>query len=282
MKKNLLIATVAGMLLASCGGNGASSTAATNEDEHLTFENMETREMDGMTVTWIQDNANERLSPADLFDAPDSIITKLGLTEGIPSTVSCFLVEKDSLHILFDAGLGAPDSQLLPSLDKLGISPDQIDVLVLTHLHGDHIGGMLINDSVTFNNAQVYMAKDEYDAWMGMDDQKSARAKACLNPYQERLHLVQYGDTIPGNFVALEAKGHTPGHTVFQSGDLLVIGDLMHGAALQVAYPQYCPKYDMDKEQATQTRIQYLDMARQNHLLMAGMHLPAPAFLTLE
>lgn len=88
----------------------------------------------------------------------------------------------------------------------------------------------------------------------------------------------EFGDTLPGNVVAMEAVGHTPGHTVFQSGKLLVIGDLIHGAALQLEHPEYCASYDMDKEAAVKARKYFLQYAKDNQLTMAGMHLPAPAF----
>ena len=84
----------------------------------------------------------------------------------------------------------------------------------------------------------------------------------------------------PGDpFVAaMEAVGHTPGHTVFQVGRLLVVGDLFHGLALQLAHPEICATYDMDKEKAVETRKRFIRYAQENELTMAGMHLPAPAF----
>lgn len=77
----------------------------------------------------------------------------------------------------------------------------------------------------------------------------------------------------------MEAVGHTPGHTVFQTGKLLIVGDLMHGVALQKEHPEICASFDMDKEAAAATRRNILKYARDNALTMAGMHFPAPAFL---
>ena len=78
--------------------------------------------------------------------------------------------------------------------------------------------------------------------------------------------------------MAIKAAGHTPGHTAYQIGKLLVVGDLMHGAALQTVNPDICASYDMDKQEAVATRRILLDYARKNGLTMAGMHLPMPAF----
>ena len=174
--------------------------------------------------------------------------------------------------------MGAPDSRLLSGLASLGVTPSDIKYLYLTHFHGDHIGGMMKGDSVVFPNAEVYASKVEYDAWMAMPAERKAQVVKTMDAYKERLHLFEFGDTLPGNVVAMEAVGHTPGHTVFQSGKLLVIGDLIHGAALQLEHPEYCASYDMDKEAAVKARKYFLQYAKDNQLTMAGMHLPAPAF----
>lgn len=192
--------------------------------------------------------------------------------------MSTFLVDTNGIRILFDTGMGAPGSRLLPGLQSLGISPADIGYLYLTHFHGDHIGGMMKGDSVVFPNAEVYASKVEYDAWMTMPAERKAQVVKTMDAYKERLHLFEFGDTLPGNVVAMEAVGHTPGHTVFQSGKLLVIGDLIHGAALQLEHPEYCASYDMDKEAAVKARKYFLQYAKDNQLTMAGMHLPAPAF----
>lgn len=200
--------------------------------------------------------------PRTIFpDASDELMESLSLQGGIPSSMSTFLVDTNGIRILFDTGMGAPGSRLLPGLQSLGISPADIGYLYLTHFHGDHIGGMMKGDSVVFPNAE-----------------RKAQVVKTMNAYKERLHLFEFGDTLPGNVVAMEAVGHTPGHTVFQSGKLLVIGDLIHGAALQLEHPEYCASYDMDKEAAVKARKYFLQYAKDNQLTMAGMHLPAPAF----
>ena len=71
---------------------------------------------------------------------------------------------------------------------------------------------------------------------------------------------------------------HSPGHTVYQAGKLLVIADLIHGAALQLEHPEICASYDMDKDAAVKSRKHFLRYAKENGLTMAGMHLPPPGF----
>ena len=111
-----------------------------------------------------------------------------------------------------------------------------------------------------------------------MADKANRQQVATMEAYKDRLHLFQFGDTLPGGVVAMDAVGHTPGHTVFQAGGLLVVGDLMHGAALQKVHPEVCATFDMDKEAAIGARRRFIRYAEENGLTMAGMHLPVPAF----
>lgn len=278
--KSIVLVSLA-LLLTACGGNAKKQT---NEEiimdsTSIVIEGVNTLQLDGMRVTWIQDNAREHFMPRTLFpDASDCLIESLSLQNGIPATMSTFLVEKEGAKSLFDTGMGAPDSRLLTTLQALGIYPADIKYLYLTHFHGDHIGGMMKGDSIVFPNAEVYASKIEYDAWLEMPADKKAQVVKTMDAYKDRLHFFAFGDTLPGNVLAMNGKGHTPGHTVFQTGKLLVIGDLIHGAALQLEHPEYCATYDMNKEDAIKTRKHFLQYAKDNQLTMAGMHLPAPAF----
>ena len=236
--------------------------------------------LDGVKATWIRDNASAKLMPPSLFpDAGEDLMKKLSLENGIPSSISTFLIESNGIQILFDTGMGASDSRLLAGLHALGITPADIKYIYLTHFHGDHIGGLMKNDSVVFPHAEIYASKAEDDSWMKMEAEKNGQVVRAMNAYQDRLHLFAFGDTLPGKVVAMEAVGHTPGHTVFQAGKLLIIGDLIHGAALQLEHPEICATYDMDKQEAIKTRKNLLQYARENGLVIAGMHLPVPAFI---
>ena len=247
------------------------------------MEGIQTKHVGHVKVTWLKDNAEKRLMPLELFgNAPQTLVDSLHLQAGVPSSVSAFLVETEGLRILFDTGMGASDSQLLPGLKSLGLSPTDINYLYLTHFHGDHIGGMMKGDSAVFPNAQIYASKAEFDAWMTMPESKNAQVVRTINAYKDRLHLMAFGDTLTGGVIAMEATGHTPGHTIYQIGKLLIAGDLMHGAALQLADPTLCASYDMDSKTAIKKRQQYLQYARDNNLTMAGMHFPEPAFLSLN
>lgn len=282
--KTYLLCGTAALMVASCGGNAkkqvAEGSGATADTLAVRGDSVYTLavQVDDVQAMWIRDNADDRLMPRTLFpDASDALMDSLGLAGGVPSTVSTFYVKTDGAGILFDTGLGATDSRLLSGLQTFGIAPADVKFIYLTHMHGDHIGGMLTQEGeAVFPAAEVYVSKPEYDYWMA--DKANRQQVATMEAYKDRLHLFQFGDTLPGGVVAMDAVGHTPGHTVFQAGGLLVVGDLMHGAALQKVHPEVCATFDMDKEAAIGARRRFIRYAEENGLTMAGMHLPVPAF----
>ncbi len=227
------------------------------------------------TITWIEDKPGPTLQDHQIFPTvPDSLWDALGLQDGVPSSMSCFLLRAEGQTILLDAGLGAPFSQLLPKLGEEGIDPDSLKLIYITHMHGDHIGGLLKDGARVFPNAQLWINRVEVEAWQAMDGDNATLPKAVLEAYKDQLHLFEAGDTLAGGVSTIEAYGHTPGHTVFQKDSILVIADLMHGVALQMEHPEYCPFFDMNPEEATASRKRIIEYAKENNLTMYGMHIP--------
>ncbi len=228
-----------------------------------------------VTLTWIEDKPGPSINDCSLFpEVPDSIWKALGLENGVPSSMSCFLLQTEGKNILFDTGLGAPFSQLQSRLSEMGLTPDSIDHIFITHLHGDHIGGMMKDGQIVFPNAEVFVNRIEAEAWSNMPDGKGDQAAAILNAYTDRLHQFEAGDTLSYGIISIPAYGHTPGHTVFQKDSILIAGDIMHGVALQSVYPEYCARYDMDKDAAVESRKRILQYANDNSLTLVGMHFP--------
>ena len=244
-------------------------------------------------VAWMPDLTPEK-NPLGLFgEIPSEIVESLGIADGIPASMSAVLAQVGDTVILFDAGLGKvshaegdPSSNLLGSLDSLGFVPDDIHLIYLTHLHPDHIGGLMKDGKKVFPNAQVWLSRIEYEAWMSMPTEKAAMQQECMNEYSDSLHLFEFGDTLPGGVKAIDAVGHTPGHTAFEISNgvpsargFLIAGDIMHGVALQMAHPEFSPFYDMDPEASVRTRRRIVEYAGENNLIMTGMHFPEPGFL---
>ena len=260
----------AGLCLMGCNSATTVKQQPAANGEVLAFQ------VDGLNVTWIQDNVGLRLMPLQLFtDVDSAMIDSLGVRDGVPASMSAYLVQVGGKNILFDTGLGGKNANLVRRLDSLGVSAADINYLFITHFHGDHIGGMLKGDTVVFPNAQVYAAQPEYDAWVtNAEPGQNAQQINTMKAYEANLHLFNFGDTLPLGVVAIDAKGHTPGHTAFQFGRLLVVGDLMHGAALQLVNPNICASFDADKPNAIDSRRRMLKLAADNNLVMVGMHMP--------
>lgn len=283
--KRLFIPVLALMAIA-CNNTSKEQQTQNNQESQQTSELVAnsdsticSMQLGGFKVTWIRDNAKRKDNELKLFgNVSDELADSLGIKNGIPASMSAVLLEKDSIKILCDAGLGMSDCLLIPSLNSLGVKPEEILLVYITHLHPDHIGGLMTNGEKVFPNAKVYVAKAEFDAWMAMPAEQNQMQVAFSKMYADNLQLFNYNDTLPAGVVPMEAKGHTPGHTVFQADNALVIGDLMHGMALQMVHPEYCAMYDMDPEEAVKSRIKYIDYAQKNGLTMVGMHLPEPGF----
>lgn len=259
---------------------GSRMPQAARDTSGFTALSTETRtlEVGDVKVTWIQDRA--AMQPVNLFpQAPASLIDSLHLRGGIPSSLSTFLVESKGMRILFDTGLGGKDSRLLHLLSLMGLTPADIGFIYLTHLHSDHIGGLLDGGRPMFPMAQVFVSKQEFKGWMGMPGEKKAQVEKMAKAYRLNLHFFDFGDYLPGGVETIDASGHTPGHTAFRVGGLLIVGDILHGAALQLADLDLCPTYDMNPAEARVARKRILQLARTDSLVMAGMHLPAPGFM---
>lgn len=227
------------------------------------------------TITWIEDKPGPTLQEHKIFPTvPDSLWEALSLQEGVPSSMSCFLLRTEGQIILLDAGLGAPFSQLIPKLNEEGVNPDSLQLIYITHMHPDHIGGLLKDGAKVFPNAELWINRVEVEAWKTSNDDNAKLPKAVLDVYKDNIKLFEAGDTLSGGVNTIAAYGHTPGHTVFQKDSILVIADLMHGAALQLKHPEYCPFFDMDPEEATASRKRILEYAKKNNLTMYGMHIP--------
>lgn len=229
-----------------------------------------------VAVHAIPDSVNPmKMTPALFTEASDSLIAALGVQDGIPSSLCSFLLIKDGKNILIDSGNGREDSQLIPTLAGLGLAPEDIDYVFLTHLHGDHTGGLTNGGAAVFTEAQIYLNKDEYDGWGNVPESDMGKA------YGDRIVVFDADDesALPCGIKAVKAYGHTPGHTLYRVGDMLFAGDIMHAVALQRVNPDICARFDQDKEASASTRKAVLQLASEEGLKVYGAHFPEPHYI---
>ncbi|MCZ4353256.1 MBL fold metallo-hydrolase [Roseovarius aestuarii] len=183
--------------------------------------------------------------------------------------------------ILFDTGL-SPDGTTA-ALEQAGYSANQVDVVVLTHMHGDHIGGLMQGDTPTFANASYFTGAIEFDAWAKMENENF---DTKMRPLAEQTTMLSPEQEVTAGITALKAFGHTPGHMAYRvesDGRALILGaDFANHYVFSLAHPDWEVKFDMDKPAAAATRRQMLDMLSADKLPFVGYHMPFPAFGYVE
>lgn len=194
-----------------------------------------------------------------------------------PASVNVFLLRREGHLILVDAGNGGRRGRMLATLKAAGIRPDAIGDILLTHLHGDHIGGLIdATGAAVFPKATLHVAAPERDHWQTQAGRNGVLARKVLAAYAGRVKTFAFGEApIPG-ITALDAAGHTPGHTAYETETLLIVGDLLHAAAVQFPRPEISSTYDVDPTQAAATRRRFYARAAASGKTIAGMHLPYP------
>ncbi|MDR3269192.1 MAG: DUF1080 domain-containing protein [Tannerella sp.] len=255
-------------------------------------ENVITFEVGFSRITTLSEGQHDGNSSVLTGATPEMLRT--WLPDGTyPGATNVFLIRTPDKNILVDAGYGR---RLFDNLQTLEITPGQIDVILITHMHGDHIGGLLQEDRAAFPGAALYLSQAEHDYWtsdQAMQQVASNRrsgflqARKVIAAYKDRLHLFtphEAGATgaelIPG-IQALAAYGHTPGHTAFlitSDGDrLLIWGDLTHATAIQMPCPDVAVVYDTDPVKAVEIRKKIMEYVAANDIPIAGMHIAFPA-----
>jgi glyoxylase-like metal-dependent hydrolase (beta-lactamase superfamily II) len=236
-------------------------------------------------------------NPSILIGATDEMLRQTMSNGTYPSAVNVFLVQTGNKNVLFDAGFG---TKLFDNLKTKGLSPADINVIMMTHLHGDHIGGLLVNGRKAFPNAEIYIAKAEHDYWMSDTEMNKVpengrvrftAARAVINAYRDKIRFfipneIETAQEIFPGIRAVAAYGHTPGHTCFMvesQGDRMFIwGDLVHAMAIQMPFPEVAVIFDVDTRKAIETRRKLLEYLEKNNIQIAGAHIEFPGIGNLR
>ena len=228
------------------------------------------------------------------------------LKSPVESSFNAYLINTGPKLVLIDTGAGA-GSPMGPTLGKLlqnlrasGYKPEQVDEVYITHMHGDHLGGLLAGDKAAFPNAVLRTAKAESDYWLSAANADKAPANvkpffkaaadACKPYIAAGKHKPFEGadvELVPGVH-AIATPGHTPGHTIYSvesKGEKLMLwGDLMHVAAVQFPDPSVTIQFDSDsKAAAPQRKKQFADAAAKGYYVgVAHISFPGIGHLRAE
>ena len=236
---------------------------------------------DGYEVFTIA-SSDKAYQPASLYYGENNVdkakVDALAPDAKVPTAMNCFVVRTTEGYIMFDTGLPeSRDGKTVARLASLNIAPAEINAIYVTHSHFDHIGGLLDDDGrAVYSKATLYIPAEE------LTFMRETMKEACQkieNAYRGRIVTFQWGEILPNNVLPIAAKGHTPGHTAYQLGSLLFVGDLMHGPSIQLIDPTINASYDANSPQSVATRTTILSYAAARSLTLLGAHIPLNGLL---
>lgn len=223
---------------------------------------------------------------------------KAGVSDPSSIHINTYLVRGKGRTILIDAGAGGIKGwggELRGNLLRAGVQPTDVDTILLTHAHPDHVGGLLdAQGHPVFPNAELLIHPRELSFWE--DDGNLARsndrargnfllARQVFAGYRRNLRLLAEGDVLPG-ISMVPLSGHTPGHTGYrvesEDHSALIWGDIVHFPHIQIARPDVSIAFDQDPQRAAAARSALLDMVSADQLMAAGMHLGELGFVRIQ
>lgn len=237
------------------------------------------------------------LSNIDLLDA-SKLQQDAGVNDPSSIHINCYLVRGRGRTILIDAGAGGFKQwggKLKVNLALAGVQPSDIDTILLTHAHPDHVGGLLDSSGeAAFPDAELMIHQHEVSFWE--DDSNLSRAserargnflfaRKVFDQYREKMRLFTDNEVLPG-IIAMPLLGHTAGHSGYriESADrsLLIWGDIVHFPQIQIARPDVSIAFDQDPLLSAKTRSKLLDVVSSDNILIAGMHLGELGFARIQ
>ncbi|MEB7538552.1 MBL fold metallo-hydrolase [Pantoea anthophila] len=249
-------------------------------------------------ITALSDGVSELPLDKLLINEPWSKIQHLAainhLRNPATTSVNAYMINTGEKLILIDAGsgdfMGSHLGKVSQALKSAGYTPEQVDEIFITHLHPDHIGGLIQNGNPVYKNATLWIDKKEADYWLNKDSELKAdetekpffsQAVKAVEPYIKAGKVRFYSDSHPDSVITrITSEGHTPGHVFYKvtsdGASLVMVGDLLHVGDVQLEDPNVAIRFDTEPKRATETRIRFLKEFAVDGDLIAASHLAFP------
>jgi glyoxylase-like metal-dependent hydrolase (beta-lactamase superfamily II) len=244
---------------------------------------------------WLPDVGPNLFRNFSVEDAQKTLSEQFQRTDKLVVPITALMVNTGSKLVLIDAGTAGmfvpTSASFMSNLAAAGFDPKQVDTILVSHFHGDHINGIRPKDGqLVFPNAEIKVPAPEWAHWM--DDGKTAatpeaargnfnNSRRVFGPIVKDVTRFDPGKEVETGITSIAAYGHTPGHTAFaiSSGGqtMMTIVDATNNAYLFVRNPEWQVSFDMDGGMAVDTRKRLLDRAAADKMLVAGYHWPFPS-----
>ena len=266
----------------------ATSTRAAAPMMGIAQENFRRVKVGNFEVTTLLAGTRPVENPHAIFglNVDEETFNTVSANAGLSTAAAQFfftptLVNNGSELILFDTGLQGAGT--VAAIEAAGYTADQVDKVVITHMHGDHIGGISTDGTPTFANAAYMTGAVEFDAWSGTGNENF---DGKIVPLADQFTMLDDGGSPASGVTAMAAFGHTPGHMAYMvedGGTQLIIGaDFANHYVWSLAHPDWEVRFDMDKAAAAVTRKRLLDMMAADRTAFVGYHMPWPGIGYVE
>lgn len=303
-RRNFIVAASAasgGMALAPFKSDEAKAETALSKIENPGFHRFQFGDFE---ITTLSDGRRAGEAPEKTYavnqdpkDVAALLEENLLPTDRFVNSFTPVLINTGKELVLFDTGMGAGareagQGKLIGALEASGYKADDVSLVVLSHFHPDHIGGLIEDDKPAFANARYAAGQKEYDFWTDPARLETPAISVAqlvdknVKPLTEKITFIDDGKDVLSGIQAVGAYGHTPGHLAFrvESGgkSLMLISDTANHSVITLQRPDWHVSFDIDKEMAAETRKRMFDMIAKDKLPFIGYHMPFPSLAYLQ